>query len=537
MKLIISLLFIIFSIIGIVDSGYLTYEKIIGSEVICGSGFDCGKVLSSSWASIGPIPLSAFGLLFYTTMFIFSLLHFLEIDLKKYLEKISFFKVTFLTKIKADEILAILSCFGFIFSFYLVVLMAFVIKAWCLFCLVSAATSTTLFFLTWWYFVLYGYRDSIFLKSMLYHIFDFGYSHILKPIFFLFDPLTIHETMVRIGVSISSSSLVKKILTAFFAYNHSSLQRTFKTITFINPIGLAAGFDYDGDLPHVTPALGFGFQTIGTVTLGAYEGNPSPQLVRLPKSKSILVNKGLKNGGAKKIIKKLENNTFNIPIGISIASTNKHYDSIQAQILDICACFSLFEKSTVRHSYYELNISCPNTFGGEPFTTKKRLTALLMALSNLKITKPVFVKMPIELEKKELKEVLDILANSFVTGVVFGNLSKNKANKHIAVKEKKLVDKFKGNLSGKPTWELSNELIRYTRKQYKDRFIIIGTGGVFSPEDAAKKLDLGADLVQLITGMIFTGPQLIGEINQYLHNDYFAKQFSPHQTLTAKPKP
>jgi dihydroorotate dehydrogenase len=97
-----------------------------------------------------------------------------------------------------------------------------------------------------------------------------------------------------------------------------------------------------------------------------------------------------------------------------------------------------------------------------------------------------------------------------------GNLTKDRQNPSVALEDKKSWQTKKGNLSGKPTWERSNNLITLTKKLYKNRFTIIGTGGIFSGEDAQHKIDLGADLVQLITGMIFEGPQVIGQINQHL---------------------
>lgn len=516
-KILISLLYIILSLIGITDSSYLTYEKIVGAEVACGTGFDCGEVLNSQWAAIGPIPLSFLGLLFYCTVFLFSILHFLDIHttvgMKNILKKFHIKNSSNLYFIKPIDIIFILSLCGFIFSLYLVSIMAFIINAWCLFCLISAATSTLLFLISIIYYFRYGHKEALFIRSLFYIIFNNGYAHILKPFLFFFNPSIVHNTMIKQGASLSRFFFFRKCLEVFFSFNHESLEENIDGITFKNKIGLAAGFDYDGDLTQVTPEIGFGFHTIGTVTLLPYNGNASPQLVRLPKSKSILVNKGLKNIGAKKIIKKLEKNNFLIPIGISIASTNKEYHSIREQILDICTCFKLFENSTVQHSYYEMNISCPNTFGGEPFTTPKRLYILIKALSKMNLKKPVFVKMPIDLSNTELITLLNILDKSFIKGVIFGNLFKDKKNAKLDSSEKERALKHKGYLSGKPTFDRSNELISLTRKKFGDRFIIIGTGGVFSPKDAQIKLEHGADLIQLITGMIFTGPQLIGEIN------------------------
>jgi len=236
----------------------------------------------------------------------------------------------------------------------------------------------------------------------------------------------------------------------------------------------------------------------------------------MPSSKALLVNKGLKNLGARATIAKLKGLEFKIPVGISIASTNRHFTDTKSQILDIVTCFKLFENSPVRHTYYELNISCPNTFGGEPFTTPERLTLLLTAIEKIKIKRPIFVKMPIDQSEKETLSLLKVIVDYKLEGIIIGNLTKDHANPHISAADKKMWSSNKGNVSGKPTFQRSNKLIALAKKHYGKKLIIVGTGGIFSPEDAIKKLELGADLVQLITGMIYEGPQLIGRINRRL---------------------
>ncbi|HNQ17358.1 MAG TPA: quinone-dependent dihydroorotate dehydrogenase, partial [Candidatus Woesebacteria bacterium] len=161
----------------------------------------------------------------------------------------------------------------------------------------------------------------------------------------------------------------------------------------------------------------------------------------------------------------------------------------------------------------ELNISCPNTFGGEPYTTCPRLESLMDAIDKIKLSKPLYVKMPIDQSEAETKELLSVLNKHNVQGVIFGNLTKDRSNPLVTEADRLEWKKLKGNLSGKPTWERSNSLISLTKKHYKNRFTIVGTGGIFTAEDAQHKLDLGADLLQLITGMIFGGPQTVGTIN------------------------
>jgi dihydroorotate dehydrogenase len=517
MKIILSLLLVALPIIGLVDSGFVTLETGSGQPVACGANFDCESVLTSDWAHIGPIPISALGFLFYAVVLILALLNYLEIDIKSavdnFANKLKLKKDNVLRFVTIPELLLIITFFGFLFSLYLMFLMQFVIKAWCLFCLISAGTSTSLFIVMLLYFIYVETNSPFVIKTIVIKKFHILYILILKKIFFLFDAESVHNAMTNVGKNMGENRLLKTLISTSFSFSHEKVHKEVDGVLYPNPVGLAAGFDYNGDLTQVLSDVGFGFHTIGTVTYDYYEGNPKPRLGRFPNSKSLLVNKGLKSLGAKKIIQKLENLKFMIPTGISIASTNKHFDSTHDQILNILKTFFLFEKSGVQHSYYELNISCPNTFGGEPFTTPKRLKLLLTALEKLQISKPTYVKMPIDQSELETLKLLRVINKFTIAGVVIGNLTKDRKNPDVDPQEKKEWKNKVGNLSGSPTRKRSNKLIKLTKKHYKDRFTIIGTGGIMTPKDAVEKMKLGADLVQLITGMIFEGPQLLGMIN------------------------
>ncbi|MBU0974224.1 dihydroorotate dehydrogenase (quinone) [Patescibacteria group bacterium] len=517
MKIILSLLLIVFSIVGIVDSSYITYEKFSESVSDCGVGSECGTVLNSEWSNIGPIPLSLLGFAFYSSLFILSILNYIEFDLKSQLEKVcnklSFKKTSIFRQITIQELILVATIFGALFSGYLVFLMVIVINAWCKYCLISAFTSLTLFAISSTYYLKYQKNSPFLIKQVTLSIIHFLYVTIIKKLFFLFDAELIHNLLTSTGKTLGSNKISQFLTTTFFSFNHSNLEKRIDGITFKNPVGLSAGFDYNGELTGILPSVGFGFHTIGTVTYEAYEGNTKPRLGRYLKSKSLLVNKGFKSLGAKVIAKKLTGLNFSIPTGISIGSTNKHYNSSEDQIKDILKTFTIFEKSKVKHQYYELNISCPNTFGGQPFTTLDKLKLLLNSLEKLNISKPIYVKMPIDQSNKETLLMLQIINKYNIAGVIFGNLTKDKSNPDVDPADLKAWKLAKGNLSGKPTWKRSNKLVKLTRKNFKKRFTIIGSGGIFTGENAVKKINDGADLVQLITGMIFEGPQVIGQIN------------------------
>jgi dihydroorotate dehydrogenase len=278
-----------------------------------------------------------------------------------------------------------------------------------------------------------------------------------------------------------------------------------------------------------------GFSTVGTITNLPYGGNPKPRLSRLVKSKSLLVNKGFKNMGISATLKylratmnrsngtKINGGKFLLPIGMSIGKTNTLDITTQEQAIDdICSAFKEVEHAGLPFSYYELNISCPNLQGNVEFYRPEHLEQLLKSVFAVRLSKPVFIKMPIVKTNEETLAMLEVIAKSPAAGIVIGNLQ----------------DDPRGKLSGMPTQKRSDELIRLAYEKYggksiastgrnnSRRLVIIGCGGVFSAEDAYRKIRLGASLVQMITGMIFEGPQAISEINRgisrFLARDGFA---------------
>ncbi len=347
-----------------------------------------------------------------------------------------------------------------------------------------------------------------------YKVFNIIYTFIAKPLLFKVHPDIVHTKMVQIGYFLGNYPLTRKITKQLFHYNNKKITQTIKGMEFKNPVGLSAGFDKDGDLVQIIPSVGFGFQQVGTVTYKPYKGNKPPWNTRLPKNKSIAVNYGLKNSGVENVLKKISRyKTREIPLSISVGKTNsKETADDAAGIQDCKECYKAIVESGIA-DFITINISCPNTFGGEPFTEPNKLDALLNAFSTIPTEKPVFLKMPINLEWAEYKSLCDVALKYNIAGVIIGNLNKDRNEQSLV---EPISPDVKGNLSGKPTQRLSNELISKTYKEYGKKLVIIGVGGIFSAEDAYEKIRLGASLVQLITGMIYEGPQLIGDINRGL---------------------
>ena len=355
------------------------------------------------------------------------------------------------------------------------------------------------------------------------------YKSVLKPILFNFDPEDVHDFMTKMGQFLGNYSIGRKLTDIVYGYHGPDISKTVDGIKFKTPFLLSAGFDYNGHLSQILPCIGLGGEEIGSITAKPCEGNLRPRLTRLPRSQSIIVNKGLRNDGVDVLIKRLKPlliSTSDKPrdfvIGISIAKTNcADTADTQGAIDDYLYSFKRLNEEGIG-DYYTINISCPNAFGGETFTTPKLLEQLLTALDVIPCKKPVYVKMPINIPWEQFELLLNVIDSHGLQGVIIGNL--NKDYNSLDFREE-APETYRGGLSGKPCANLSTSLIRKTRQKFGKRFTIIGVGGVMSPQLAREKFDAGADLIQLITGMIYEGPGLIRK----LCLDYFKnKGYSNH---------
>lgn len=320
----------------------------------------------------------------------------------------------------------------------------------------------------------------------------------------------VHDKMTDMGVFLGDHEIGKKFTDCLLGYENKILEQNILGIDFKNPIGLSAGFDKDAKLTGILPSVGFGFAEVGSITGKACPGNPKPRLWRLPKSKSLAVYYGLKNEGCEKIAERLKGKKFDIPIGISVAMTNC-LDNVETEngIADYAHAFRTMEPYG---DYITVNVSCPNALGGQPFMIPGKLELLLKTLDKIKTSKPIFIKLSPDISKQDIDEILEIAKKYRVHGIICTNLTKKRDLEKI--KDEKVPSK--GGLSGKLVDELSDNLISYIYKKGGGRFVIIGSGGVFSAKDAYRKIRLGASLLQMITGMIYEGPQVISEINQGL---------------------
>ena len=330
------------------------------------------------------------------------------------------------------------------------------------------------------------------------------YKWILKPIFFKFDPENIHDLMSESLHFAGKYALTRKIAYFCWGFSNPILGQNILGIKFENPVGLSAGFDKNATMTDIMPSLGFGFEEVGSITAKAYGGNAKPRLYRLPEVKSLRVNYGLKNLGAEVLHQRLQNRICSSPIGINIAKTNASETSdVKNGIEDYFFTYKTFQDIG---DYITINISCPNTCEEHPvFAEPENLDLLLEKIFSIPKAKPVFIKLS--------PEILEVCLKHKIDGFVCTNLTKINVLNH----------QGKGGFSGKLDEELSTKTIRYVSKKInsleiaQERFlrkpIIIGVGGVFTAEDAYKKIKAGASLIELITGMIYEGPQAVSDIN------------------------
>ncbi len=352
------------------------------------------------------------------------------------------------------------------------------------------------------------------IRRFIWRVIRLLYTVIAKPILFLIPPDKTHSDMIKFSMFFGRIGILRGFTKLVFVNKTDDrLQQHLFGIDFNNPVGMSAGLDKNAEMVPISMRLGFGFGEIGSITARACAGNPRPWFYRLPKTQSLVVNAGLGNQGSSAILRRLNGykTTQDFPVILSVAKTNSQkVVSVSDGIADYITTLKR-AKNNKSVTMIELNISCPNAYGGEPFTTPARLERLLKAVDKVGVNQPITVKMPVDLPWDAFAGLLDVIvAHPAIQAVTIANLFKDRSRV-------KLLDDFpdtvKGNMSGKPTWDASNDLICRTYKKYGKKLKIIGVGGIFTAEDAYKKIKLGASLVELVTGLIFYGPQIAAEIS------------------------
>ena len=343
------------------------------------------------------------------------------------------------------------------------------------------------------------------------------YSLIWKPLLFKLDAEQAHFV---------SAGALK--LAAFFPPGRWALKQLYSVdpekdhakmvagIRFPNPIGLAAGFDKNGELVDSMACLGFGFVEIGTVTPKPQAGNPRPRLFRLPEDEAIINRMGFNNDGMMKVADRLARRKNREMIVGGNLGKNKDTPNEHAG-KDYVLCFNALAPHV---DYITFNLSSPNTPGLRQLLEKEFLNSILepVQAENQKLTtsKPVFLKISPDMETDQLHELVETCIQLGISGIVANNTTIGRED--LKTDFQTIQAMGPGGLSGKPLVNQSLEVLKTLKSITQNRLPIVATGGIMTPEDAKTRLEMGADLVQVYSGLVYYGPGLVRDSIKALHN-------------------
>ena len=323
----------------------------------------------------------------------------------------------------------------------------------------------------------------------------------IRSLIFKFDPETAHDLAIK---------ALKTNVVPVKAKSYDCLKVKFLEKEITNPIGIAAGFDKNAEVYNSLFKLGFGFVEVGTITPQPQFGNPKPRVFRLEEDEALINRLGFNNIGSEKAANNLKNNSPRGLLGINIGPNKDTKNRIE----DYLKCFRVLNNLG---DYITINISSPNTENLRSFHNPKELEELLKMLNAEKIkfksTISIAVKIAPDIKNKDLGLIGNVLLNNNIKLVIISNTSDGTRD------NLKNINKLeKGGLSGKPIEEKSNLLINEFYKIFKNKIKIIGVGGVDSGKSAYEKFISGASYIQLYTGMVYQGPNIVNNISEELND-------------------
>jgi dihydroorotate dehydrogenase len=343
------------------------------------------------------------------------------------------------------------------------------------------------------------------------------YKTLIRPILFRKDPEESHETILRM---LARLEFLYGTLEEFYKVEDDRLAVKIGPLRLANPVGLAGGFDKNVTAPKMISAFGFGFMEVGAITAQAQPGNPKPRLYRLPEDDALINRLGFNNEGAAALAIKLDrlrarNGRPKIPLGMNIGRT-KVVETKYA-VADFLSCFTeLFPQG----DFFTLNVSSPNTPNLRDLQEKSLLRELLTAVQekNRELSaraaldlKPVFVKIAPDMEFSQVDEIIEVVEDVKLTGIVATN-----ATAFMRDGLRSPNGPQPGGLSGRPITAMVTKFIRHIYQITQGGLPIIGVGGIFNAQDAYEKIKAGANAVQIYTGWVFEGPGAVKRINKGL---------------------
>ena len=342
------------------------------------------------------------------------------------------------------------------------------------------------------------------------------YGHIIKPILFSLSIEQAHRVVMillhLIGIIPGGRWLLRKCC----AVRHPALEREVFGIRFPNPVGLAAGFDRNGEALREIAALGFGFVEIGSVTPRPQSGNPRPRVFRLPKDNAIVSRIGLANRGLEATIRQLRRPHDGVIVGCNIGkNASTPAEEAPGDYL------KLFRNLYQYADYFTVNINCDNAFREEWGHAREYILRILGPLFDFRRGqnqyRPVMLKISPDMPDGVIDRITDILLETPLDGIVATNGTFSREGLHTS--RTSLAKIGSGRLSGAPLTRRALEIVRRIRTRTKGAYPIIGVGGLMTPDDVRAMLDAGADLVQLYTGYIYNGPGMVKEVCRALIDD------------------
>ncbi|SNS02015.1 dihydroorotate oxidase A [Belliella buryatensis] len=337
------------------------------------------------------------------------------------------------------------------------------------------------------------------------------YKSIIKPLLFKKNPESAHHFIFAWIKRTFNLPLVKGLIANQFSLDDPRLEREVFGLKFKNPVGLAAGFDKDAKLIDEMALLGFGFIEIGTLTPKPQEGNPLPRLFRLPEDEALINRMGFNNGGVTAAVERLKKRKSDVIIGGNIGK-NKVTPNENA-VDDYLICLEALHPFV---DYFVVNVSSPNTPNLRDLQEKEPLKRLLSAVKTANDSKespkPILLKIAPDLTDGQLDDIVEIVQETKIDGVIATNTTIDRSQLKTDSNEVEVIGA--GGVSGKVLAQRSTEVIRYLAEKSNHSFPIIGVGGIFTAQDAIEKLEAGASLVQVYSGMIYEGPGMIKAIKK-----------------------
>ena len=343
------------------------------------------------------------------------------------------------------------------------------------------------------------------------------YQRLVRPALFRTDPEWIHDRSIRAAEALSRSGWVCQRVDRRLRVDDPRLATTAAGLRLRSPLGLAAGYDKNARATPLLSALGFGHVEIGSVSAYPSAGNPAPRLWRIPADEGIVVYYGVPNDGAERVRARLADHPHPVPVGVNIVSTNRGPNSPEESV---DAIIEDYRRSVARlqhdADYLCINLSCPNTRDGQGFFHHAgRLDHLLAVLADVGVTKPLFLKVAPFAESGDLEAFLAAADRAPLVSGFSINLPPGKPA-GLRTPAAELTDK-PGAVSGPGCRDRADRTIAALyRAMARDRYTIIGSGGVTCGADAYRKIRLGATLVQLYTTLVYQGPGVVHRITSEL---------------------